>query len=532
MQVDLRTPQGSLVVKENILDRVIRYVSPIRGRRRFQARVLTAIGGGYIAGSKARRALKEWVVTGNDPNSDILPDLPLIRERSRDLVRNNPLATGILLSAKTNIIGSGLKLQSRIDRKTLGMNEDEASELERTIESEFKLWAETQECDIGRMLTFSDLQELAFGSTLESGDSITLMPYVKRPGSPYSLRLQLIEGDRLSNADDQQDTDLLYGGILRETTGAPAEYHIQDQHPGAVATIGKKSWKRIKAFGQNTGRRNVIHLMDQTRPGQARGVPYLAPVIEPLKQLGRFTEAELMATVLSSFLTVFVKTASGDAELDPQRPTSEIGGSKTDEDFKLGQGAIIGLGADESIETVNPTRPNQAFDPFVQAILRQVGVALGLPYEVLIKHFTSSYSAARASLLDAWKFFTKKRKWFATHFCDVVFETWMWEAVALGRVSAPGFASDPMLRKAYLGADWVGPSKGMIDELKEILAAEKRVGLGVSTLSQITAELTGGDWEKNQDQRAKENKKIRESGGSDDPTDKDLIRAILTGGEK
>jgi len=67
--------------------------------------------------------------------------------------------------------------------------------------------------------------------------------------------------------------------------------------------------------------------------------------------------------------------------------------------------------------------------------------------EVLIKHFTASYSAARASLLEAWKFYLNRRHWFAAGFCQPIFEAWFAEAVSLGRIPAPGFDM-PDLRKA------------------------------------------------------------------------------------
>jgi lambda family phage portal protein len=265
-------------------------------------------------------------------------------------------------------------------------------------------------------------------------------------------------------------------------------------------------------------------------------VPYLAPVIEPLKQLDRYTEGELAATVISSMFTVFVKSETGGTGLSPMEPTAEVGGSPGDDDFKLGSGAILNLARGEEIQTANPGRPNAAFDPFVMAVLRQIGVALELPFEVLIKHFTASYSAARSALLEAWKFFRSRREWIAQNFCQVVYEKFMDEAVALGRIKAPGYFADPLIRQAYLWADWIGPAPGQIDPLKEVLAAEKRVALTVSTMLEETMALTGGDWEDNIRQRAKEQRMLQEAGlsggggdeggsaalpGTDDGADKD-----------
>ena len=94
----------------------------------------------------------------------------------------------------------------------------------------------------------------------------------------------------------------------------------------------------------------------------------------------------------------------------------------------------------------------------------------------------------------------------------------MWEAVSLGRINAPGFLSDPIIRNAYLGSEWIGPAKGMINEGVEVTAADDRVNMGISTLSEETAQLTGGDWEKKHRQRIKENRMRVEAGLIPDST--------------
>ena len=291
----------------------------------------------------------------------------------------------------------------------------------------------------------------------------------------------------------------------KDTVGAPVAYHIASVHPGSVLVNQKITWQKISAYAKS-GRRNVLHLFNPLRPDQTRGIPYLAPVMKTLKQLDRYTEAEIMAAVLAGMFTVFVKTDLGDGALGPMAPTSETGGSTSDEDYKIGNGAIVGLAAGESIETANPGRPNTAFDPFVESVLRQIGVGLELPFEILIKHFTASYSAARAAILEAWKFFLMRRQWLAANLCQPVYEAFLWEAVLSGRINAPGFISDPLLRKAYCGALWIGPAKGMINEKAEVEAAGVRLELGISTLSEETAQLTGGDWDRKHVQQVKERK--------------------------
>jgi lambda family phage portal protein len=493
-------------IKPNLVDKVVTYFNPVRGQKRFQARAMMALSGGYVGASKSRRSLKSWITGGNDADTDILPDLPTLRERSRDLMRNAPLACGAMSTKVTNVVGTGLKLHARIDNEFLGLTEEEAAAWEANAEREFRLWGNSQECDAERTLNFAGIQSLAFLSTLENGDAFVLLPHIMRKGSPYGLKLQLVEADRVCNKEGKADSDTLSGGVQKDQHGAPVAYHILKGHPGSRYGYKNREWTTVPAFGANTGRRNVLHLYRKRRIGQTRGVPDLAPVIETLKQLDRYTEAEITAAVISGMFTVFVKTEDGSG-LAPMDPTSETGGSATDDDFKLSSGAIVDLAENQSIETANPGRPNSAFDPFVMAILRQVGAALELPFEILIKHFTASYSASRAALLEAWRYYMSRREWLADMLCRPVYEAWMTEAVATGRLYAPGFLTDPAVRAAYLGSEWIGPGKGHIQPLQEAKASTERIENGTSTIDKETAELYGYDFGRNHEQRVKETKR-------------------------
>lgn len=500
-------------IQMNLWDKLLNYFDPREGTQRQIHRQLQAhrkemaMTGGYTGARRDRRATSEWKTSHADADYDILPDLPILRERCRDLSRNNPLARGALNTKVTNVVGTGLKLQARIDYEYLGLSADEAEAWERNVEREFRLWADSPNCDRESTLNFYGLQAMAFRQTLENGDSFVLLPYWPRKSFPYGTCIQLVEADRVSNPSFAIDKPTLAGGVEKDDAGAPIAYHILKTHPGNPFGQARE-WVRYPAFSE-TGRRLVLHLLTKERPGQSRGVPDLAPVIELFKQLGNYTDAEVMAAVVSAMFTLFVESQF------PQGFTlqdmMDAGVQFSDKDLKLGNGLIAYLRPGEKVSAPVPGRPNQAFDPFVIAILRQIGVALELPFEVLIKHFTASYSASRAALLEAWKFFMSRRAWLADNFCQPVYEAWLEEAVASGRIAAPGFLSgDYAIRKAYARADWIGPARGQIDELKEVNAAIERINAGISTLEQETEQLNGGNWLDNQRQRAKEAKLRKE----------------------
>ena len=500
-------------ISESWLDKTISYISPEKALKRLEARTRLAIVGGYTGARRDRRQTSSWNAVDGSADNVTLPDLPALRQRSRDLMRNAPLATGAISTVVTNVVGTGLKVQSHLDReilKPLFNSEEEFDAFERNAERIFRNWAENQDCDITRCQTFSEIQNLILRSALESGDIFILKRCVQRPNKTIDLALQIIEADRVANADYKADSSTLAGGVEMDSDGAPIAYFICNQHPEDYQNQKEKKFTRIPAFDKY-GNRQVYHIFNRIRPGLTRGVPYLAPVIESLKQLDRYTEAEIMSAVISAMFTVFVKSEDEEG-LAPMTPLDESHGRRDDGDYKLAPGAILDLQPGENIEIADPKRPNQAFDPFVQAVLRQVGVALELPFEILIKHFTASYSAAQAALVEAWKFFSARRKWLATQLCQPIYEMVITEAVAKGILKAPGFFSNSTIRSAYLGAEWIGPPRGQIDQLKEVRAANTRVTMGISTLAEETAMLTGGDFERKYPQILKEYKLKQEAG--------------------
>ena len=502
---ELRLGRKVVTIPETTLDRVIEWAAPQWAERRLRSRMAMAISGAYHGGKSSRRALSEWKPQGGSADTDTLDDLPDLRDRSRDLVRNAPIAGGAIATVVSNVVGTGLTLQSTIDAEALGLSDEAASAWQGDIERRWRLWSGSIDCDVTRRQTFYGLQALALRTTLESGDSLVLTPMLRRPGQPAALSLQLIEADRVCNRDFLADTPQLTGGVEMDGLGAPVAYHVLRQHPGDRRRVGLE-WDRVPAYGGRTQRRNALHLYTQLRPAQTRGVPYLAAVIEPLKQLERYTDAEIMAAVVAGMFTVFVKSEGGGlSPLDSAiGPNTGSGAPTANWDGKLGNGLVIDLAAGESIETADPGRPNANFDPFVSAIIKQIGVALELPFEVLMKHFSSSYSASRAAMLDAWRFFRNRRDWLAEQLCRPIYELWLDDAVASGVVAAPGYIADPMVRQAYLGARWVGDAPGSIDPAKDANAAEKRLAIGISTLASESIAYDGVDWESKHRQQVKE----------------------------
>ena len=497
------------------IDKVIETVAPQMALKRIAARQkMQILNSGYsnYGASVTKKSLAGWLYAGGSSREDIEDNVSVLRQRSRDLYMGVPIANGAVKTMRTNIVGRGLHLKPAVDAEILGLSPEEKRSLEKQIEREWNLWAESTDCDMSRLDNFYELQQLAFLNWLISGDCLTVLPVKPRLNQPYDLRVQLIEADRLCspyNCDTLDDK--IVGGVEVDQCGEVIAYHIADHHPLSYAYTDI-SWQRVEAYGSLTGRRNVLHLMNRERIGQRRGVPFLAPIIESLKQLGRYTDAELVAAVVSGMFTVFIEKAGSNNEdaIGSMIPEEEQVDAEDETSIELAPGAVVDLNEGEKAHDMNPGRPNANFGGFVEAICQQMGAALEIPYELLVKRFNSSYTASKGALEEAWKMFNMYRDWLATDFCQPIYEEWLAEAVAKKRINAPGFFTDPAIKKAYCHAKWNGPAKGMLDPVKEVTAAEKRVQNGFSTRSDETMQMTGSSFYSNIEQLKHEERELEE----------------------
>ena len=491
--------------------------------------------------STTRRALKSFLARSGAPSEDIDLNNYTLRQRGRMLYMASPVATAAINTNRTKIVGIGLTLKSSIHREVLGLSAEAAKNWQRAAEAEFNLWAAKKEnCDATGVNNFYGQQQLALKSWLMSGDCFPLFKRAAAtPTNPYTLRIHLIEADRVSTpyakmaslistqGKNPNNGNRIYDGVEIDGDGKIVAYYIRNTYPYQI-TAEKTEWQRVEAYGQKTGLPNILQIMDSERCDQYRGVTYLAQVIEPLLQLRRYTESELMAALVQSFFTAWITTGGDTSGI----PINEVGSgdiagipgdepdsvSESENEYEMGPGTVNHLAEGEDITFGNPNVPTAGFDPFVKTICRLVGAALEITYDVLIKEYNESYSASRAALMEAWESFRMRRKWFVDDLCQPTYEVWLSEAIAIGRIKAPGFFTDPRVRAAWCGARWIGPVQGQLDPVKESKANEIHVAHGWKTNEQVTREMGGGDWEANVEQLSHENEELKAAGGSTTPT--------------
>lgn len=498
---------------------------------------------GYSGGGAnlSSNILKSWFPVKLSSKSDIDRNLQILRNRASDEAINTPIGAAAINTSTLNAIGTGLTLFPRLKYRILGISPDEARDWSRKARQEFEMWASSKDCDIYRRNNFYDLQYVAYMAYLTDGDSFALFRR-KMPTSwmPYSLRLQVLEANRVSNpllsgntapygisSVEMRNTDngnRIVSGVEVDDDGAIAAYWVSNKVPfDRIDVDGIVEWQRVEAFGPKTGMPNILQICHDVRADQYRGVPYLAPVIATLKQVSRYTTAELASAIVKTFFSLFFTQSATSMDVGDVlgNPYGSYEGESVDEshapivdvgEYALGAGTLNALPKGVDVKAVDASNAQSTFKPFLDELIKQVGAALNIPSEVLTKAFTSSYSASRAALLQAWDEFKARRVWFARDFCQPVYEAWLTEAVATGRIEAPGFFDDPLIRNAWCNAEWFGPAMSILDPTKDVTGSHLRVLYGLSTREREAAEMTGSDYEDNLAQIAYEREKMQELG--------------------
>lgn len=447
--------------------------------------------------SKVNKAIK--VIGGTVSHGD--SSISYSRRDSRKLYDKNAVARAAINNKNTTVIGAGLKLQSCIDNTLLGLPEEKVTKLQTLIEHRHRLWAKNKFIDIDGNCNFYQLQDLVKRGEQIEGDSFALLPLLFDKHLENPLKIKLYSAGQISNPNFEPNSDKLVDGIEFDGNGRPCAIHIAN-YDGIGYPV---DWKRVPFFGDKTNRRNVIHIFKPDFAGQKRGLPALFPIIQTIAKIGEFTEASIKRAVVSALYTVFITETDEseeeadhdiDLEQDEELEKDENGDPVEEiQEIEMGPGAVHKLPPGHNIELAEPKNPAPDFQKFIDALCQQIGAALEIPREILMKEFNKSYSASRAALLEYWRVIERDRSWFATSFCQPVFEEWLAIEVTLGFIDLPGFFENPTVRAAYCNAKWNGSAMGQINPYVETKAIAERLRLLLTSLEEEKTRLDGGDIE-------------------------------------
>lgn len=514
-----------------------------------------AMGGGFEAADRFDESMALWGPPIQSADADIIPDKSLGDARSRDMMRNDAYVQGAANLHKDNIVGSQFLLNSRPSTRVLWGKDDDVweEEFQQEVEELFDLYGESPDnwIDASRRNTFTGLVRLAVGIHLAAGEVLATVEWDKAAGGDFKSTIQMIDVDRLSTPQDiaLQDSSIR-GGIRYDTNGVPQTYYIRTQHPNDINWTFKAfpKWKPVDAR-KPWGRLQVIHILEQIRPDQSRGYSDMLASLKAMHIGHKWRDINLQHA-----LTQSIYAAAITSDLPTEQVFAQLGGGevtaaqaqKAVTAYAQGYlGAIAGYsGASKNLaidgvkiphlfpgtklELLSPGKGGPMGTEFEQSLLRYIAASVGVSYEQLSRDYTNTnYSSARAAMTETWKFMQSRKKVVADRFASLVFRLWLEEAVNNNKLStfparkAGLLYTDGRLNlkfDALSRAEWIGASRGQIDELKETEAAILRMQNNLSTQEDELARL-GKDWRKVNRQIARE-RKLRESLGIPEPAAK------------
>lgn len=480
-----------------------------------------AMGGAYEGASRFDRSLALWAPPIQSADMDILPEKDISDARVRDMLRNDAYVQSGQALHRDGIVGSFFMLNSKPELVTLqaqnkAMDEVWEEEFQSEVEAKFSLWAESPNnwVDASRTNTLTGMVRLAVGVYVAAGEVLATAEWVRQIGRPFMTAIQMIDLDRLSNPYDRVDNVRdLRGGIEFDAYGAPIAYHIRTGHPTDPHDFTKYEWKRV-ARTKPWGRLQVVHIFEQQRPDQSRGISELVAALKEMKITKKFRDIVLQNAVVNASFA-----ASIESELPPEAAFASIGGGNVGEavtDYATTYLTAIAEYAGSSknthidgvkiphlfpgtkLQLRNAGTAGGVGTDFEKSLLRYIAANLGVSYEQLSRDYSgSNYSSMKAATVETGRFMASRKKMVADRFASSVYRLWLEEAINIGEITslprnAPSWY-ERLNADAYARCDWIGAGRGQIDELKETQAAVLRLKYHLSTYEEEHAKL-GKDW--------------------------------------
>ena len=500
---------------------------------------VSVLPGAGTGGEKALGAFEgadRWSATQrlwNPPlqsvDSDYLPEMGTIAARSNDMLRNDAYVQGGQTLHKDNIVGSYFMPNCRPVTKVLLGKQDDTweEEFQEEVEEKFELYWDSQDkwIDAAGQNTGTELVRLGVGVHVARGEMLASVEWLRNePGRPFSTAINMLDLDRLSTAPDSNYDTEVRAGIRRNRFGKPIAYQISTRNPRDYPwTYGPLDWKEIAAR-KPWGRLQMIHLFEQVRPDQTRGIPDMAAALKEMKITRDFRDITLQRAVAQALYAAVITSELPTEQLFTQLGAINPGATVTPEmaeaaitNYAEGYLSAIAGYAGTKVDGVRVPHlfpgtdfkllANHGTDSrgmeFEQSLLRYIAATLGVSYEQLSRDYTqTNYSSARAAMTETWKFMQARKKVVADQFASIMFRLWFEEAFNKGLIDSttramrqPGWLYQGQRLDAITKVDWIGASRGQIDELKETQAAVLRINNGLSTAEDELARL-GKDWRK------------------------------------
>lgn len=451
-------------------------------------------------------------------------DYWLLRKRSKQLFTENLYARGLIRRLITNEINKGLSLEATPDADILGARREDLAAWAENTERRFAIWGKNPDmCDHRGARSFGAIQRLARTMALISGDVLVVL----RQGPTGLPTVDLVDAEHVS--DPTTDAALRAIRSRGNTVQHGVELDKNGRHVAYFVAQESGKHMRITAKGQKTGRKQAwLYYGTERLVDDVRGQSILALVMQSLKEVDRYRDAEQRAAVINSMIAVWVeKTEDKPSSLPLQGgalrkdtiTTQNDSQGRKDVQFS---GQMPGMMLQELQHGEKPTsydtrRPNVNFGTFEASIVNAIAWANEVPPEVLTLAFSSNYSASRGAVNEFKLYLERIRSGIGEEFGDPIYQEVLLSEVLNGSIIAPGFLeawrSPAMWDKfgAWILADWAGAIKPNVDLLKEVKAYKELVAEGWITRDRAARDLTGMKYTKAVQQLQGENELLAEA---------------------
>lgn len=414
----------------------------------------------YQAGGQGQR-LRGLSAATTGPTATIVMSAEVLRNRSRQLLRDNSWARSACETFVANVVGTGFTPHPLFGSLDEGDAAKASAGWVRDAKNKFRRWAGHADADGG---TFDEICRLAVRGMFEAGDTfvVRIADGDAPAGVPLQLRVWEAEMLPLWKNENLPGGAFVRAGIEFDARGTRVAYHFYKSHPGefSLSVVTDTELRRVPAS-------EVLHFFRPIRPGQVRGEPWLAPVVLRLHDLGGYSDAELVRKKAAANFVFKIEAP------DPDN-VSEALGEVHDAAAKNGEvdtspGSVVVTGVGETFNLVAPADVGPNFAAFVDKVLHEIAAGVGLTYEMLTGDLSQvNYSSIRAGTLEF------RRRCEPVQYgivCARLADVWAWwldAAVAAQAIVAPRYGP---WREDYLDIAWVPPGWDWVDPEKEVKAA-------------------------------------------------------------
>lgn len=444
-------------------------------------------------GANTGRLFADFITSNRSPDAEIRFALETLRNRCRDLERNNEYARRFVHLLKTNVVGEkGVNMQVKA-RNTDGTF-DRIGNLQ--IEREWAAWGKKGNCTVDGKMSWLDAQKFFVQSLARDGE--VLIRKVNYPNK-WGFALEFLEPDIL---DEKKNETLPNGNQIRmgveiDKYFKPVAYHLLTVHPGDGGYYSPLARRHTRVEADK-----ILHVFIGERAQQTRGVPMMSSAIASLKMLHGYREAELVAArVGASKMGFFTSSTGNDFPADDYE----------DSFIPIMQaepGTMHQLPAGTDFKAFDPTHPTTAFADFEKAILRGIASGLGVSYNSLANDLEGvSYSSIRQGSLEDRDFYKTLQQFMIQHFVEPVYREWLSMAMTTSALSLPITKFDKFFESTSFrarGFAWVDPQK-------EITAAVTAMNNGIMSMQDVSNQY-GRDIEETFEQIAMETELAKEFG--------------------